>query len=194
MMKLCRSSFALLLPVAFALGGLSLAACGGEVVSSPPESTNPQPAKPQPSDPQPGAPQPSDPQPGPQPSGPVANALVGNFGHQGAAPNDYDGATIAATATAAAFDFQCMHADTNPIVVDASGAFTTQGTVTSTGGPEESFPNAKFTGTVDGNTLTVTASWQTTVTTSTGTMPYTLTYGPATFTKGLVPSRQAGCI
>lgn len=119
---------------------------------------------------------------------------MGDFGHQDPSPSNYDGAAIHATSTGATFDFQCMHADASALVVDASGAFESQGTLVTTGGLITSYPDAKFTGTVSGDTLTLTASWQSTVTTSTGTMPYTETYGPVTFIKNLVPTRTAGCI
>jgi hypothetical protein len=180
MMTSCRSAFALVLPVAFAVSGLSLVACGGEVAPSAPESTNPEPANPPPGTPQPGAPQ--------------GSALVGTFGHESPPPMSYDTATVVATATAATFEFQCMRGDTSAVTVDASGAFTAHGTLSTTGGFLQSFPDATFTGTVEGNTLTLTATWQTTITSSTGTMPYTETYGPVTFTKGVVPTHQIGCI
>jgi hypothetical protein len=203
MTNLRRSSLARLLTVVFPLvivgGGLSLAACGGEVAPSPPESTNPQGDDPQPGGPQPGSSQPSGSQPtspptAPPPTAPQGSVLVGSFGHQSPSPNDYDGASVDATATGATFDFQCMHGETSALIVDATGAFTAQGSLTTTGGVIQSYPDAKFTGTVAGNTLTLTATWQTTITSKDGTMPYTETYGPQTFTKDLVPKRQAGCI
>jgi hypothetical protein len=190
-----RSSFAsLLVSVVFAAGALSLSACGGEVEPTGPHPSDPAPGAPQPGSPDPGAPQPGPTAPAtPQPS-PQGNPLVGDFGHQDPAPASYDGATIHATSTGAALDFQCMHADASALIIDPSGAFEGQGTLTTTGGLLTSYPDAKFTGTVSGDTLTLTVTWPTTLTTSTGTMPYTETYGPATFTKNLVPKRSAGCI
>ena len=202
MIPSARSAFAsLFVSVVFAAGALSLPACGGEVEPTGSHPSDPAPGTPQPGSPDPGAPQPGPTTPTTPPTGPATpqpspqgNALVGDFGHQDPAPASYDGATIHATSTGATLDFQCMHADASALVVDASGAFEGEGTLSTTGGVLTSYPGAKFTGTVSGDTLTLTATWQTTVTTSTGTMPYTETYGPVTFTKNLVPQRRAGCI
>lgn len=139
-----------------------------------------------------GDPAPSATTPNPPP-GPTSGGIVGDYGYDGP-PSTYEAATIKATDTSAAFQFQCMRGETGPIVPDASGKFTLSGSLTTTGGAIHTISNVTFTGTVEGDTMTFGASWPSTMTTSNGTQPYTETYGPITLTKGLVPERQPGCI
>jgi len=85
----------------------------------------------------------------------------------------------------ATYDFACEHGVSPAIVPDASGAFTVQGTAVPTGGaiPTGPAPEATFSGTVSGDTitLTITVSGNPTV------------FGPFTLAKGVVPE-PLGCI
>ncbi len=115
----------------------------------------------------------------------ASSAFTGEFGYQGL-NGSYDAAEVTASINAATYDFDCLHGNTGPIVLDANGAFSTQGTLVTTGGEIETFPNATFAGTVAGGSLVLTVSWSTSSSAD--------SYGPVTFTKDLVPTQWAGCI
>jgi hypothetical protein len=87
-----------------------------------------------------------------------------------------------------------MRGDSGPIVPDASGAFSVQGTLVDTGGPETTHRDVTFAGTATKSTITLTVSWPTTMDTATGPKPYTMTFGPVALTKGVVPTHWPGCI
>jgi hypothetical protein len=125
--------------------------------------------------------------------GPSGPALVGDFGYESPPPT-FQAATVHAEASAATYSFQCMHGDSGPIRPDATGAFTASGSLSTTGGALRTFSDVTFSGTVQGEILTLNATWQTTTTTSAGTEPYTETFGPVTMTKGTAPTRFPGCV
>ena len=176
--------FALLacVTLAFSIG------CGGQVSTSDPDPA-PVPAGGGPGTNDPGSP--SDPS---APSGPQGVAgIVGEYGYE-LPPGPYKTATAHAAANAATYEFDCMQGNSGPIVPDATGAFSTKGSLTSVGGPTTTYGDVTFSGTVIGDTLTLTVAWPSTETTSTGTKQVTDTYGPVTLTKGLVPTLWPGCI
>jgi hypothetical protein len=157
---------------------LVLNGCGG---SSAPVDTQPAPAPTH---------VPDNPAP-PPPSGPPT---IGDYGYE-SPPNVYDGATASASSTAAAFHFQCRNGNTGPIVTDAAGHFSLKGTVDSVGGgPTPTISDVTFSGTITGDTMTLTVAWPITLTNANGEHPSTQTYGPVALTKGVVPTRQPGCI
>jgi hypothetical protein len=120
--------------------------------------------------------------------------IDGSFGYEPSDMQDYQSATVSASDTQASYQFSCMDGTSAAIAPDANGAFSVRGTLTELGGQGGTFSNVTFAGSVDGDTITFTASFPTTLTTDNGTQPYTEVFGPYVVTKGVNPTRWPGCI
>jgi hypothetical protein len=144
-------------------------------------------------------------EPVPQPS---SSGLAGDYGYESPG-SAYAAAKAGVRLSGVSYDFlgdapvgfgstatfQCIHGESGPIVPDANGAFTAQGTLTTTSTAAiVTHSNVTFSGTASANILVLTASWPSTITTSTGAQASTETVGPMTLTRGVVPTQYPGCI
>lgn len=110
----------------------------------------------------------------------VGEPIIGGYGYR--ADPAIGSAAMNATATTATLGFECMRADSGPIVPDVEGRFSVQAEIVAgVGRSVRTIPNATIRGTVAGDAMTLEVEWP------------SETYGPVTLTKDVLIESASGC-